>query len=201
MPSDIVNEANLTRLLFIFVLCYPYFVEETTVWFADDFRCVCIPSLMCWDVWLKKSGELVYQMVNSLIWLCIHVILEGVNFYVLVSGLWSWNGSYAHQTSNAAAASAECICPTSYFSFLANAGGEERIGTESQVLLGCVGINYRGAFRSKVTVSLYWSNSEQNPAPNLCIDLDREFQKLSELCRSMIPIWNQWPLCTCVSLK
>lgn len=67
-------------------------------------------------------------------------------------------------------------------------GGEERIGTESQVLLGCVGINYRGAFRSKVTVSLYWSNSEQNPAPNLCIDLDREFQKLSELCRSMIPI-------------
>lgn len=70
----------------------------------------------------------------------------------------------------------------------ANAGGEERIGTESQVLLGCVGINYRGAFRSKVTVSLYWSNSEQNPAPNLCIDLDREFQKLSELCRSMIPI-------------
>lgn len=146
MPSDIVNEANLTRLLFIFVLCYPYFVEETTVWFADDFRCVCIPSSMCWDVWLKKSGELVYQMVNSLIWLCIHVILEGVNFYVLVSGLWSWNGSYAHQTSNAAAASAECICPTSYFSFLANAGGEERIGTESQVLLGCVGIKLQRSF-------------------------------------------------------
>lgn len=32
------------------------------------------------DDWLKKSGELVYQMVNSLICLCIHVILEDVNF-------------------------------------------------------------------------------------------------------------------------
>lgn len=167
-------------------------------WF---FCCVHIPSSMCWDVWLKKSGDLVYQMVNSFICLCIHVILEGVNFYVLVSGLWSWNGSCAHQTSNEAAASAEYICPTSYFSFLANAGGEERTGSESQALLGCVGINYRGAFQSKVTVSLYWSNSEQNPAPNLCIDLDREFQKLSELCRSMITVWNQWPLCTCISLK
>lgn len=44
---------------------------------------------MCLDDWLKKSGELVYQMVNSLIYLCIHVILEDVNFYKLVSGLWS----------------------------------------------------------------------------------------------------------------
>lgn len=85
------------------------------------FCCVHIPSAMCWDVWLKKSGELVYQMVNSFTCLCIHVILEGVNFYVLVSGLWSWNGSCAHQTSNEAAASAEYICPMSYFSFLASA--------------------------------------------------------------------------------
>lgn len=201
MPGDIVNEANLTRLLFIFVLCYPYFIEETTVWFAYDFCCVHIPSSVCWDVWLKRSGELVYQMVNSFICLCIHVILEGFNFYVLVSGFWSWNGSCAHQTSNEAAASAEYICPISYFSSLASAGGEERIGSESQVLLGSVGINYRGAFRSKVTVSLHWSNWEQNPAPDLCIDLDREFQKQSELCRSVITVWNQWPLCTCVSLK
>lgn len=192
MPSDIVNEANLTRLLFIFILCYPYFVEETTVWFADDFCCVHIPSSMCWDVWLKKSGELVYQMVNSFIYLCIHVILEGVNFYVLVSRLWSWNRSCTHQTSNEAATSAEYICPTPHFSFLANAGGEERIiGAESQVLLGCVGLNCRGAFQSKVTVSLYWSNSELNPAPHLCIDSDREFQKLSQQWRSMITIWNQ----------
>lgn len=150
---------------------------------------------------LKKSGELIYQMVNSFICFCIHVILEGVNFCVVVSGLWSWNGSCAHQTSNEAAASAEYICPTSYFSFLVNAVGEERIGSESQVLLGCIDTNYRGALWSKVTVSLYWSNSEQHPAPNLCIDLGREFQKLSELCRSMITVWNQWPLCTCVYLK
>lgn len=201
-PVIIVNEANLTRLLFIFILCYLYFVEETTVWFADDFCCVHLPSSMCCDVWLKKSGELVYQIVNSLICLWIHVILEGVNFYVLVSGLWSWNGSCAHQTSNEAAASAEYICPTPCFSFLANAGREERIiGAENWVLLGCVSVNYRGAFQPKVTVSLYWSNSEQNPAPNLCIDLDREFQKLSEQWRSIITIWNQWPLCAWVSLK
>lgn len=62
------------------------------------------------------------------------------------------------------------------------------IGTESQVLLGCAGLNYRGAFQSKVMVSWYWSNSEQSPAPNLCIDLDREFQKLSEQWRSVITI-------------
>lgn len=88
---------------------------------------------------------------------------------------------------NEAAACAEYICPTSHFSFLANAG-EGRRGTESQVLLAHVGINYGGALWSKVTVSLYWSNSEQNPAPNLSIDLDREFQKLSKLCRSIVPI-------------
>lgn len=87
---------------------------------------------------LKKSGELVYQMVNSCICFCIHVILESVHFYIMVSGLWSWNGFCAHQTSNEAAASAEYICPTSYFSFLVNAGGEERVGSESQVLLGCI---------------------------------------------------------------
>lgn len=133
----------------------------------------------------EKSGELVYQMVISLICLCIHVILEGVNFYVLISELWSWNGSCAHQTSYEAAASAEYICPTSYFSFLVNAGGEERIGTESQAVLGCVGINYRGAFHSEVMVSLYWSNSEQNPAPHLCIDSDREFQS----CQSYAGPW------------
>lgn len=39
-----------------------------------------------------------------------------------------------------------------------------------------------------VTVNLYWSNSEQNPAPNLSVDLDGEFQKLSKLRRSIIPI-------------
>ena len=47
---------------------------------------------------------------------------------------------------NEAVATAEYVCPTSHFSFLANARGEGKRGTESQVLLGCVGINYRGAF-------------------------------------------------------
>lgn len=70
---------------------------------------------------------------------------------------------------NDSAASAEYVCPTSHFSFLANAGGEGRRGTESQVLLACVGISYRGALWSKVTVSLCWSNLEQHAAPNLSI--------------------------------
>lgn len=49
---------------------------------------------------------------------------------------------------NEAAASAECVCPTSHFSFLANAGGEGRRGTESQVLLAHLGVNYGRALQS-----------------------------------------------------
>jgi len=89
---------------------------------------------------------------------------------------------------NEAAASAVCICPALHFSFLANAGGGRRRGTESQVLLAHVGRNCGGALWYKVTVSLYWSNSEQNLAPNLSIDLGREFQNLSKQCRSVILI-------------
>lgn len=90
---------------------------------------------------------------------------------------------------NEAAASAEYIYPTSHFSFLANAGGEGK-GREEQslVLLGRIGISYGGALWSKVIVRLYWSNWEQNPAPNLSIGLDSEFQNLQKLCRSVIPI-------------
>lgn len=57
---------------------------------------------------------------------------------------------------------------------------------EGQVLLAQIGINFRGALWYKVTVSLYWCNSEQNPDPNLSVILIREFQKLSKLCRFII---------------
>lgn len=43
-PVVLWNEANLTSHLFIFVLCSPYFVEETIVWFANEFCCVRVPS-------------------------------------------------------------------------------------------------------------------------------------------------------------
>lgn len=87
-----------------------------------------------------------------------------------------------------AAVSAGCVCPCKV-SFLANAGGEGKGAEEqSQVLLDRIGIRYGGALWSKVIVRLYWSNTEQNPAPNLGIDLDREFQNQEKLYRSIIPI-------------
>lgn len=102
-----------------------------------------------------------------------------------------------------AAASAGYICPTLRFSFLANAGGEGK-GTEeqkSQVLLGRVRISYGGALWSKVIVRLYWSNREQNPAPNLSIDLDREFQNREKLYRSIPFEINGCYVPTCIPLR
>lgn len=90
--------------------------------------------------------------------------------------------------SNEAAAIAEFNCSTLHFSFLANAGCEAGGGMEGQVQLAQIGINFRGVLWYKVTVSLYWCNSEQNPDPDLSVILVREFQKLSKLCRFIILI-------------